>query len=45
MESVFRSTVANGRPDKGMPVWGEVLDQGTIGRIYSYLESIQDRAD
>jgi mono/diheme cytochrome c family protein len=45
MERVFRTTVMNGRPELGMPVWGEVLDQETIDRIYSYLESIQDRAD
>ena len=45
MQSVFMSTVTNGRPDKGMPVWGEVLDKQTIERIYSYLESIQDKVD
>src|ERR1700719_429111 len=30
MPIVFRSTVINGRPDKGMPVWGEILDEKTI---------------
>jgi polar amino acid transport system substrate-binding protein len=42
MPSVFRSTVINGRPDKGMPVWGEVLDEKTIDRIYDYLATVQE---
>lgn len=44
MHNVFTSTVVNGRPDKGMPVWGEVLDAKTIDKIYSYLETIQEDA-
>jgi mono/diheme cytochrome c family protein len=44
MHDVFTSTVMNGRPDKGMPVWGEVLDTKTIDTIYSYLETIQEDA-
>jgi mono/diheme cytochrome c family protein len=44
MPDVFRSTVMNGRPDKGMPVWGEVLDEKTIDRIYDYLLTVQEAA-
>lgn len=44
MPDVFRSTVMNGRPDKGMPVWGEVLDEKTIDRIYTYLLTVQEEA-
>lgn len=44
MHDVFTSTVMNGRPDKGMPVWGQVLDAKTIDKIYSYLETIQEDA-
>jgi len=44
MHDVFTSTVMNGRPDKGMPVWGEVLDSKTIDTIYSFLETIQEDA-
>jgi polar amino acid transport system substrate-binding protein len=44
MHDVFTSTVTNGRPDKGMPVWGEVLDAKSIDTIYSYLETIQEDA-
>jgi polar amino acid transport system substrate-binding protein len=42
MHNVFQSTVTNGRPDKGMPVWGEVLDAKTIDTIYGYLETVQE---
>jgi mono/diheme cytochrome c family protein len=42
MHDVFMSTVMNGRIDKGMPVWNEVLDSKTIDTIYSYLETVQD---
>ena len=44
MHDVFTSTVINGRPDKGMPVWGEALDAKTIDAIYSFLETIQEDA-
>jgi len=44
MPNVFRPTVINGRPDKGMPVWGEVLDEKTIDRIYGYLLTVQEEA-
>jgi polar amino acid transport system substrate-binding protein len=44
MPNVFRSTVINGRPDKGMPVWGEILDEKTIDRIYDYLVTVQEGA-
>jgi mono/diheme cytochrome c family protein len=41
MAEVYRSTVLHGRPDKGMPVWGEILDARTIDLIYAYLKSVQ----
>jgi mono/diheme cytochrome c family protein len=41
MAQVYRSTVLHGRPDKGMPVWGEILDAKTIDLIYAYLKSVQ----
>jgi mono/diheme cytochrome c family protein len=44
MHDVFTSTVMNGRLEKGMPVWGEVLDTKTIDTIYSYLKAIQEDA-
>jgi glucose dehydrogenase len=31
--------------DKGMPVWGEILDSKTIDQIYTYLKSIQSEPD
>jgi hypothetical protein len=45
MWNTFHSTVVGGRPDKGMPVWGGILDEKTIERIYSYLSSIQSQAE
>lgn len=45
MHDVFKSTVTNGRLEKGMPVWGEVLDPGTIDAIYSFLETVQDDSE
>ena len=41
MAEVYRSTVLHGRPDKGMPVWDEILDAKTIELIYGYLKSVQ----
>jgi polar amino acid transport system substrate-binding protein len=45
MHNVFETTVMNGRLDKGMPVWSEVLDAKTIDTIYSYLVTIQEDAE
>jgi mono/diheme cytochrome c family protein len=38
---VFWSTVRGGRMDKGMPVWGGVLPEDTLWRIFTFLESVQ----
>jgi mono/diheme cytochrome c family protein len=45
MAEIYRSTVLHGRPDKGMPVWGDVLDGKTIDLIYAYLKSIQSEPE
>lgn len=45
MRNVFQTTVTGGRLDKGMPAWGEVLDQKTIDEIYHYIETIQDASE
>jgi mono/diheme cytochrome c family protein len=37
----FRATVANGRPDKGMPPWQGVLSDELQWKIYTFLESVQ----
>jgi hypothetical protein len=34
-------SVNAGRMDKGMPVWGGVLPEDTLWRIYTFLESVQ----
>jgi mono/diheme cytochrome c family protein len=45
MAEVYRSTVLHGRPAKGMPVWGEILDARTIDLIYAYLRSVQSEPE
>jgi mono/diheme cytochrome c family protein len=45
MAEIYRSTVLHGRPDKGMPVWGEILDGKTIDLIYAYLKSVQSEPE
>jgi polar amino acid transport system substrate-binding protein len=37
----FDTAVAEGRPDKGMPGWREVLTPEVIGSIWRFLESVQ----
>jgi mono/diheme cytochrome c family protein len=41
MPSVFFATVAHGRPDKGMPAWNDVIDEATMWKIFTFLESVQ----
>lgn len=38
---VFRATVANGRPEKGMPTWDGVLDDNVVDKIWNFLETVQ----
>jgi mono/diheme cytochrome c family protein len=38
---VFQTTVAKGRPEKGMPTWGGVLDEGILRKIWAFLETVQ----
>jgi mono/diheme cytochrome c family protein len=39
--SVFWTTVHTGRMEKGMPVWGGVLPDDKLWRIFTFLQSIQ----
>ena len=39
--SMYFSTVNNGRPDKGMPVWKGVLSDDILWKIYTFLETVQ----
>jgi ABC-type amino acid transport substrate-binding protein/mono/diheme cytochrome c family protein len=41
---VFYTTVTKGRPTKGMPAVGGVLDEATMGKIKAFLESVQIKA-
>ena len=37
----FRTTVAKGRPDKGMPSWTGVLPDEVRDKIWAFLETVQ----
>jgi hypothetical protein len=37
--------IEDGDTDKGMPVWGEILDAKTIDLIYAYLKSVQSKPE
>jgi ABC-type amino acid transport substrate-binding protein/cytochrome c5 len=41
MESVFLTTVTNGRPAKGMPTWSGVFSQEDFRKIFAWLKTIQ----
>lgn len=41
MAQVFYAAVAEGRPDKGMPKWSDILDAEAIRRVWAFLESVQ----
>jgi mono/diheme cytochrome c family protein len=37
----FRQTIAQGRPSKGMPTWGQVLSPAQINDVVAYIRSWQ----
>lgn len=39
--STFYTTVQNGRPPQGMPPWKGILDDETVWKIYTFLQSVQ----
>jgi polar amino acid transport system substrate-binding protein len=41
MTRVFYTTVTEGRPSNGMPSWKATLSEETIGKILTFLESVQ----
>lgn len=41
MDEVFSTTVHNGRPAKGMPVWKGVISEADIASIKTYIDSVQ----
>lgn len=40
----FRQTIAQGRPSKGMPTWGQVLSPAQINAVVAYIRSWQTTA-
>jgi ABC-type amino acid transport substrate-binding protein/mono/diheme cytochrome c family protein len=45
VNDVFYATVTRGRATRGMPPWGQVLDEETIWRIKAFLESVQQKPE
>lgn len=41
MAQVFLIAVTQGRPEKGMPSWNELLDSAAIWKVWTFLESVQ----
>jgi mono/diheme cytochrome c family protein len=39
--SMFYATVSTGRLDKGLPVWKGVLNDETLWKIFTFLETVQ----
>jgi mono/diheme cytochrome c family protein len=39
--AMFYTTVSTGRLDKGMPVWKGVLNDETLWKIFTFLETVQ----
>ncbi|HEY7038309.1 MAG TPA: transporter substrate-binding domain-containing protein [Methylomirabilota bacterium] len=42
MRDITVTTMKEGRPTKGMPTWGDVLNADAIGKILTFLESVQN---
>jgi mono/diheme cytochrome c family protein len=38
---MFYTTVSTGRMDKGMPVWKGVLNDETLWKIFTFLQTVQ----
>ena len=39
--AIFYRTATNGREDKGMPAWQGVLEDDTLWKIFTFLETVQ----
>jgi mono/diheme cytochrome c family protein len=37
----FYESVSSGRPDKGMPIWKDILSDDALWRIFTYLQTVQ----
>lgn len=40
-DDMFSTTMQNGRPEKGMPIWKGVITDAEIGSIKAYIDSVQ----
>lgn len=40
---VFLTTALNGRPDKGMPPWRDVMPEEKLWKVFTFLETVQKK--
>jgi mono/diheme cytochrome c family protein len=43
MTAMFYTTATNGRPQKGMPTWKGVLDDEVLWKIFTFLQTVQNK--
>ena len=43
MPTVFYKTATGGRADKGMPPWKGVLEDETLWKIFTFLQTVQKK--
>ncbi|MDP6953420.1 MAG: c-type cytochrome [Alphaproteobacteria bacterium] len=41
VNQVYLTTAMNGRPEKGMPPWSEVLEEEALWKVFTFLETVQ----
>ena len=41
--AVFIETASNGRPDRGMPAWEDVVEKEQLWKIFTFLETVQKK--
>jgi mono/diheme cytochrome c family protein len=43
LPAVFIETASNGRPDRGMPAWEDVVEKEQLWKIFTFLETVQKK--
>ena len=41
INKVFLKTVLNGRPEKGMPPWKDIVEEEELWKIFTFLKTVQ----
>ncbi len=40
---MFLTTALNGRPDKGMPPWRDIMPEEKLWKVFTFLETVQQK--